>query len=50
MRHPPAYGGFTLRRGAAQADFFENTPNFGYRKRTDLTVLFVLQVYTTAKK
>ena len=42
MRHPPAKSGFTLRRGAAQADFFEYSPDFGHKKRTVLTVLFVL--------
>ncbi len=29
MRHPPAKSGFTLRRGAAQADYF-NDETDGY--------------------
>ena len=38
MRHPPAFSGFTYRRGAAQADYFKNdtdglSPSVCYLRR-----------------
>ena len=50
MRHPPAKSGFTLRRGAAQADFFEYSPDFGHRKRTVNPSFLFCKLHTTAQK